>query len=119
MSDFIDDFFELLVTVGTVVILIIFVIAITAYGDSKDLKKWNNGHCDCGGHWEYQQAVGHRYDTDYIYKCDACGKIEEFERARDTQNDTSDSDEEWHVCPTCGYSDKGIKYCPKDGTMMR
>jgi hypothetical protein len=39
---------------------------------------WNHGHCSCGGKWIYQQAVGHRSDTTYVYKCDKCGKIKEF-----------------------------------------
>lgn len=40
---------------------------------------WNNGYCSCGGEWEYQQAVGHRYSTSYLYKCNKCGKIAEFD----------------------------------------
>ena len=44
--------------------------------------KWNNGHCSCGGNWVYQQAVGHRANTTYLYKCDKCGKVYEFYEAR-------------------------------------
>ena len=42
---------------------------------------WNDGHCDvCGGAWEYEQAVGHRTSTSYIYVCEGCGKrIELYE----------------------------------------
>ena len=40
--------------------------------------KWNGGYCSCGGKWEYQQAVGHRYETMYLYQCDRCGRTEEF-----------------------------------------
>ena len=36
---------------------------------------WNDGYCECGGHWIYEQAVGHRVTTTYIYRCDKCGKI--------------------------------------------
>lgn len=39
---------------------------------------WNNGHCSCGGNWVYQQAVGHRYETMYLYECDKCGRTYEF-----------------------------------------
>ncbi|MCR4687712.1 MAG: hypothetical protein K5659_09085 [Lachnospiraceae bacterium] len=43
-------------------------------------KLWNNGHCDCGGTWKYEQAVGHRSSTSYIYICEDCGKrIELYE----------------------------------------
>lgn len=46
-----------------------------------DDKAWNNGHCDiCGGTWRYEQAVGHRSSTSYIYVCEDCGKrIEIYE----------------------------------------
>ena len=30
---------------------------------------------NCGGHYEFIQAVGHQLDTSYIYKCNKCGKI--------------------------------------------
>lgn len=43
---------------------------------SHDIAEYNNGVCKvCGGHYEYQQAVGHYYFTDYIYKCDKCGNV--------------------------------------------
>ena len=39
-----------------------------------DKTEYNNGVCQkCGGHLEYEQAVGHQYYTSYIYKCDKCG----------------------------------------------
>lgn len=117
MLDFFEDFFELILTVVVVIIVVVIIFAAIGYSNSKDLKKWNNGCCSCGGHWEYQQAVGHRHDTDYIYKCDKCGKIEEFEYARDTQTDT-ESEEETNKCPSCGYYETGINYCPKCGTRM-
>lgn len=46
-----------------------------------DEKLWNSGHCDiCGGTWQYEQAVGHRSSTSYIYVCEDCGqRIELFE----------------------------------------
>jgi hypothetical protein len=47
-----------------------------------DYNVWNYGYCECGGKWVYQQAVGHYYSTDYIYKCDKCGKIHEFDEMR-------------------------------------
>lgn len=45
---------------------------------SANSSQWNDGYCSCGGRWVYQEAVGHRYSTSYIYKCDKCGKIKEF-----------------------------------------
>lgn len=42
---------------------------------------WNDGICDiCDeGHWEFVQAVGHKNSTSYLYKCDHCGYIIEFD----------------------------------------
>ena len=43
------------------------------------IERYNNGICrDCGGEYEYDQAVGHYYSTTYIYKCDKCGNIVEL-----------------------------------------
>lgn len=118
MCDFIDNFFELIVSFGACLIIVVLILAAMMVADSRDLKKWNNGYCSCGGRWEYQQAVGHRYDTDYIYKCDKCGKIEEFEHYGCDQPETPKSEEETNKCPSCGYYETGINYCPKCGTRM-
>lgn len=43
-------------------------------------QKWNGGYCtDCDGKYEFYQAVGHRHDTTFVYKCDKCGKAVEFD----------------------------------------
>ena len=39
----------------------------------------NNGVCKCGGQYEFVQAVGHKFDTSYIYKCNECGKMIEVD----------------------------------------
>ena len=40
----------------------------------------NDGICkECGGQYEFVQAVGHKFDTSYIYKCNKCGKIIEVD----------------------------------------
>ncbi len=59
-------------------ILVGVLILVMMFESCHDASKWNDGHCPCGGNWVYQQAVGHRYDTDYIYRCDKCGDIQEF-----------------------------------------
>ena len=41
----------------------------------KDVVTWNDGYCQCGGEWEYQQAVGHQVSTEYIYKCNKCNAL--------------------------------------------
>lgn len=65
-------------------VVLIFIAAVIWVGSSiSDFNTWNGGYCSCGGHWVYQQAVGHRYSTHYIYKCDTCGEIHEFMEKRD------------------------------------
>jgi hypothetical protein len=35
---------------------------------------WNDGICsNCGGHYKFQQAIGHNHYTEYMYTCDKCG----------------------------------------------
>lgn len=70
--------------ISIIVVLLLFVAII--FGTYKasikhDEKLWNGGHCDvCGGTWQYEQAVGHRSSTSYIYICEDCGKrIELYE----------------------------------------
>ena len=55
----------------------------------RESTKWNNGYCECGGQWRYEQAVGHAYRTSYIYKCDKCGKIVEFYKVMDESEVTT------------------------------
>ena len=36
---------------------------------------YNNGICsNCGGHWKFVTAVGHKYTSEFYYKCDTCGR---------------------------------------------
>lgn len=62
--------------IGVILILCVILFAINGCVDSN---KWNDGICSyCGGHYAFVQAVGHRYSTDYLYKCDKCGHIIEI-----------------------------------------
>lgn len=77
---------EILSYIVGIALGIIFVFAIVI-GTAKctvdvDKKNWNDGYCNCGGHWEYLQAVGHQYTTTYIYECDRCGKHIELKNER-------------------------------------
>lgn len=46
-----------------------------------DDRDWNNGICHyCHeGHWEFHSAIPHRSTTGYLYMCDDCGMIHEFD----------------------------------------
>ncbi len=75
---------------GEIISIIVFVVLTftivfgTLIGSKKhDEKLWNDGHCDiCGGTWQYEQAVGHRSSTSYIYICEDCGKRIEINKVR-------------------------------------
>jgi predicted nucleic acid-binding Zn ribbon protein len=65
-----------------VIVLLLFVMFLCSEIRGCDSSnQYNNGHCPCGGRWQYQQAISRgRYGeyTDYIYKCDKCGRIIEI-----------------------------------------
>ncbi len=75
--------FESVVAIGVVILIGAFLLSICSWSDDK---KFYNG-CQCGGHWEYQQAVGHQTTTGYIYKCNKCGDLKEFGKYYDTESE--------------------------------
>lgn len=80
MRDILSEIITILVIVLLVVTFAFFVFKLSV---EQDNKKWNGGHCDvCGGTWEYEQAVGHRSSTSYIYVCEKCGKRIEISEVR-------------------------------------
>ena len=64
-----------------ILILGIIIVILLACCENKHYQdQYNNGICPvCGGKYEYQQAVGHRYTTHYIYKCNGCGDLIEVD----------------------------------------
>lgn len=82
MRDYLPEIITIIITIIAVSLLFAAIISGVYKSNIKhDEKLWNNGHCDiCGGAWEYEQAVGHRSSTSYIYVCEGCGKrIELYE----------------------------------------
>ena len=75
-----EKFFEnSLPTILTMIAGLLIIILIGSCATKRDINTWNNGiHKDCGGHWQYEQAVGHLYSTNYIYVCDKCNVRETF-----------------------------------------
>lgn len=69
-----------------IILCIVFIAGIIIGTDAclneQDKKAWNDGYCECGGRFEYEQAVGHQYSTSYIYTCDSCGKHIEIREER-------------------------------------
>lgn len=76
------------IAIGIVTIVVVFgifaglVFLIELGTKAHDDELWDDGKCYCGGHWEYEQAVGHRSSTSYIYVCDRCGKRIEISEVR-------------------------------------
>jgi len=66
-----------------VLIAILLFIGVVFLQESSCNIVYNNGICTrCGGHYIFQQAVGHRYNIRYIYQCDKCGKLIEINSIR-------------------------------------
>jgi len=74
-----DDFEEVVAHIIAIFVLVVIVCILLGISSCSDTKSWNNGYCECGGKWKYQQAVGHRYSTSYLYKCDKCGEMIEID----------------------------------------
>ena len=71
MEDYLPEIISIIVVVS---LFAAFLFGVYKASIKYDEKLWNDGHCDCGGTWEYEQAVGHRSSTSYIYVCEDCGK---------------------------------------------
>ena len=68
------DKFELKVDLMIMGICIVLIFILNIYASISSANTYNNGiHKGCGGHWVYENAVGHRLSTNFIYHCDKCG----------------------------------------------
>ena len=57
------------------------IILIVAYfiNNAVGANEYNNSICtNCGGTYEFKQAVGHNYGTTYMYICDKCCRVIEI-----------------------------------------
>ena len=82
MKKILDEHSEEIINFAVIAIIVIITLAAIIVSNIQENKKWNNGYCECGGSFVYEQAVGHNNYTRYIYKCDHCGKRVEFNRIR-------------------------------------
>lgn len=81
-----DNLPEIIGIILIVLLVVIFCFGVYKLSIEHDNKLWNGGYCDnCGGNWEYEQAVGHRSSTSYIYICGKCGKRIEISELRKTE----------------------------------
>ncbi len=80
MRDYLPEIISIIVIISVAAAII---FGVYKAGIKRDDKLWNDGHCDvCGGTWKYEQSVGHRYSTTYIYVCEDCGKRIELNEVR-------------------------------------
>lgn len=62
-----------LATIGICLAILFFLWFIKSISSTN---AYNGGVCTvCGGKYEYQQAVGRRYETEYVYICNNCGHM--------------------------------------------
>lgn len=73
MSDFIIKLLSL-VLVAVVIVGVLFIICL------ENVHRWNDGCCDCGGHFKFYQLdhSGRYSKSNYTYQCDECSKFETF-----------------------------------------
>ena len=87
MKDVVGYIIQIILTIAFIVGVVIGAVKCSR---EQDEKEWNSGYCECGGHYVYEQAVGHAYNTSYIYKCDKCGKrIEVNSIVEETDSETN------------------------------
>lgn len=84
-KDKVDIVFEIAQVILGIALIFGMVCSMVKCSREQDKKEWNNGYCECGGHWVYEQAVGHAYSTSYLYKCDKCGKTLEVHNTSITE----------------------------------
>lgn len=74
---------EIIIIILIALVFVAFFFYLHLASISREDKTWNGGHCDiCGGTWKYDQAVGHRSSTTFIYVCGNCGKRIELSKVR-------------------------------------
>ena len=81
MREFLKALLEVVVaTLATLIIVLCLAYIGGKWNEKENQKKYNGGICTkCGGHYIYEQAVAHKYDTDYIYICNICGDMIELD----------------------------------------
>lgn len=66
-----DNIYWQIMPLSILLIIIVWFIASCSSSNA-----YNNGICKiCGGNYEFYQAIGHHYTTNYLYECDKCGNI--------------------------------------------
>lgn len=90
MKDWIEDNLAEAIIVAAILLLLIGVVGSAIYSHVENERLWNNGYCECDGKWVYVDSVTQiskssdtvRTCTTYIYKCDRCGRMHEFDELR-------------------------------------
>lgn len=69
-----DKVKTVLIFLGIIITVIILIFALIFALHNSDEKKYNNGICECGGHYEFT-AVGGGKMTSYVFECDKCHRV--------------------------------------------
>lgn len=80
IADGLDGLFFFFKIVFILSLLIVFLAFISYIGELEsyktDVAKYNDGICsECGGSYQYKQAIGTNSNTGYIYICDNCKNL--------------------------------------------
>lgn len=74
-----DEIFELLMSIGLLIAIIMMCILSIFFTNNSAKQEYNHGICECGGELILDDRVGHHYMTDFYYHCDKCGKTKVIE----------------------------------------
>lgn len=70
---------SLLICLVITVIIIVPTIIWAEHEHKNDINTYNNGICECGGHYEFINKTHIYMDRgEYVFQCDTCNKIVEF-----------------------------------------
>lgn len=80
MKDLLESLLIALVITGIIIAPIWFGSSIcNKHLHENDINKYNNGICECGGHYEFiNKTRGSIHSEEYVFQCDSCNKIIEF-----------------------------------------
>lgn len=75
------SFFTSAIIAFIVIVMIVMMLSM-CISPRREMVTWNNGHCICGGQWEYADtkihvANGHSWTT-YLFACNQCNNMIEL-----------------------------------------
>ena len=85
---FSDELFNLITAIVFLALMILILSIVSCNTKKNEKETWNHGYCPyCEGKLVYEQAVGHKSKTGYIYKCQKCTRTYEFSKRMEFEPD--------------------------------